>query len=382
MSAKQNRHNVRKTDGPRGVRWHATVDLGRDPLTGKRRQKRVTALTRKALDQKIAALLTDPDQGKRPAADTMTVASFLTDWAATLDTTMRPSSANRYRRIVTGTLLPMIGDLRLARLTAFDIQRLETELGRQGYAPASVRLVHVVLHKALGSARKWGLIAANPCADVDAPRRSEPEFARWSLEEARRFLAAAAGHDYEALWRMAITTGMRRGELLGLRWQDVDLARGVLTIRHTMILNAGGTLTPGTPKTKRGQRSVTIGRHDIAALERQRDRQQFWEPSPLGLVFTTPAGRHLTPQRLRRMFDELTDRAGVPRIRFHDCRHTNASLLMEANEHPKAVQDRLGHSTLAETMRYSHLSPAMQRGTAERMDSLIDGDPDATSGSM
>jgi integrase len=360
------RHHLRKKEHSGGVTWYATVELSRDPHTGKRRQKHVSGPTRKACEAEIAKLIERDERGETTVAAKLTVAQYLEQWLAAIAPTVRISTITGYRHKVNGHIVPLIGHHQIGRLAPLHVQTAMTKLLERGLSPTTVHHTYTILSTALTQAVKWGIVERNVCQAVDPPRKARPELKTWTRDEAARVLAAAEGRELEALWRLAITTGMRRGELLGLRWIDVDLQRGVLAIRHTLVRGSGSALVSSVPKSASGQRSIVLGPDDIESLARHRDRQRLARtPNPAGLVFVSPNGNPVHQHVLMRQFERLIEAAGVPRIRFHDTRHTSATLLLETGVHAKIVAERLGHSSIAMTLdRYSHVSESMQQSAA------------------
>lgn len=362
----------------RGTSWTAVVDLPPDPTTGKRRQKRVTARTRKDVELEVAKLIGKAQTGFTDAGK-ITVRDYLDDWLESVGPSLRPSTARRYRDVVRLHIASQIGNLRLGRLSPGDVQRLYTNRLAAGLSSTSVHHIHAILHRALDQAVKLGLLTRNVTDAVDPPRRQNPEMQVWSVSEASRVLAAAEGDELEALWRLAITTGMRRGEILGLRWSDIDFAAGTLAVRRTLSRGSTSRLEVGEPKTTAGRRRVALPASTVASLRRHQTRQKsLWLAIGQGygdreLVFATVNGTPIHPNTLARAYDKLIARAGVPRIRFHDLRHTSATILLASGEHPKVVQERLGHASISETLdRYSHVSADMQQRAAQRIDAMLD----------
>jgi integrase len=238
--------------------------------------------------------------------------------------------------------------------------------------------MHAVLHKALTQALKWNMIPRNAADAVKAPRPAPEEMHPLSQDEARKLIEAAHGDKLEALYVLAVHTGMRQGELLALKWEDVDLNEGVIHVRRTLV-RSGGRIALGEPKTKKSRRPVHLTGAAMEALKAHLE-QQLEDIERLGdlyrdhgLVFTSGVGTLINPTNLRRRsFEPLLQRGGLPRIRFHDLRHTCATLLLSRNAHPRLVQDLLGHATVAITLdTYSHIIPGMGNLTARTMEDIF-----------
>jgi integrase len=237
--------------------------------------------------------------------------------------------------------------------------------------------VHATIRKALNDAVRWGLLVRNPALYAAPPKPRRRELRTWTAEELRQFLDGVKDDRLYAVWRLAALTGMRRGEVLGLRWADLDLDRGWLSVRHTLVV-VDNHPQVSQPKTTRGFRRLALDPDTIGVL-RAHHRLQAAERLAAGptwsnqdLVFTRQDGRALHPEYVRRRFDGHISRAGLPRIRFHDLRHTHATLALQAGVHPKVVSERLGHTTVAMTLDiYSHAIPALQEDAAATIASLV-----------
>jgi integrase len=351
-------------------------------VTGKRRRKRITARTKREVETQVAELIHKAETGFT-AAGKLTVREFFDRWLESAVPTLRASTARRYRDVARLHIVGVIGNVQLAKLTPADVQRLYANRLASGLSPTSVHHIHAILHRALDQAVRWGLLMRNVTDMVDPPRRSSPEMRAWDARQVAAMLAAAAGDELEALWRLAVFSGMRRGEMLGLRWADVDLERGELAVRRTLSRGATSRLESGEPKTAAGRRRVSLPASVVDSLRRHRVRQleQRLAAGPAyvdhELVFATESGAPLHPNSLYLRFGRLIARAGVPAIRFHDLRHTNATVDLATGTHPKVVQERLGHASISETLdRYSHLTPNMQREAADRLDAAIEAAAD------
>lgn len=373
----------------RGNSWTVMVDLPRDPATGKRRQRRITAATKPEAEAQAAQLVASIADGAITGQDAgrMTVAEYLAKWLEVNTQAVRPSTQRRYRDLIRLHAVPYIGRVKLAKLSALDLQRLYANRLAAGgphgrsLSPTTVHQLHNILHKALKQAMRWALITRNPADAVSAPRPARPQMSVWSQAEAQAFLGAAEFDDLAPLWRLALLTGMRRGELLGLTWEALDLGRGVLAVTKTIIRAPdGGKTAYSTPKTRAGKRSIALPASVIQALQRHRVRQlehrlslgMAWQENDL--VFPNEAGQPLHPNSLQLRFTKLIQRAGVPRIRLHDLRHTAATLMLSNGTHPKIAQEVLGHSDISMTLnRYSHVTMTMQQEAARTMDALMGG---------
>ena len=267
------------------------------------------------------------------------------------------------------------------------VQRCYTELlesgGHEGkpLAPKTVRHAHVVLRKALADAERMGLVSRSAAASARPPAGEHAEMTTWSSEDLRDFLAAVEGHPYEIGFRLLAATGLRRGEVLGLRWRDVDFDLGQIAVANT-ITEIGAETVMGPPKTARSRRSVYLDRRTVAALRehRQGQREQRIAAGPawdadLDWVLTDELGGFVRPRSMSYEWRKLVEGLDLPRIRLHDLRHTHATLALKAGIHPKVVSERLGHATVGITLDlYSHVVPSLARDAAERIMSYTYGE--------
>jgi len=348
----------RRPDG----RWAAVLDLGWQ--NGKRSRKYLYGKTRDEAAGKLALARARRQQGRGFANERLTVEQFLQTWLDAKKATIRPSTWKRYDELTRLHVTPTIGKRRLAKLKPEQLQQLYTELGAS-LSPGTVLNVHRMLHSAFHLAVRWGAMPQNTTELVIAPTRQRHEFETFTPEQARDFLRAVRGDRLEALYVVAIMTGMREGELLGLRWRDVDLERRRLHLVRQL-------------KNRQSRRAVQLPQLAATVLAQHRDRQAGererrgvrWEDQ--GLVFPNTVGRPIDPSNLlRRHFYPLLDQAGLPRI-FHDLRHSCATLLLGEGIHPKVVSDLLGHSQIGITLDlYSHVTATMHAGAAEAMGRLL-----------
>lgn len=311
--------------------------------------------------------------------------AFLAQWLEAAKPALRFRSWQRYEELVRLHVLPAVGHVPLARLGPADLQRCYSMAAAQGSSPRTVLQIHRVVHTALGQALRWELVARNVSELVDPSRTERFEPQTLEADQVRRLFAAAAGSRFEALWVLAATTGMRQGQLLALRWRDVDLAKGTLTVTGNLQRLPGEGLTILEAKTARSRHQVLIGPLAVATLRAHRSRQaaarlqaaDTWEDHDL--VFTTATGRPVDAHDVRPTFYHLLAATGLPRVRFHDLRHSAATLLLGEGIHPKIVSEMLGHSTVAITLdTYSHVTAAMHRSAGDTLDTLLS--PQATGG--
>lgn len=370
--------SVRRCNGEGSIykrndgRWAASVSLGDG------RRKTYYGKARQDVSQKLAKARYEVQQGLPVVPEKETVGAYLDRWLGEVaKPTIRPATHEGYERMIRLHVRPAIGKIRLARLSPDHLSRMYAGLLSKGLSPKSVRLIHAMVHRSLKQALRLRLVAVNVSEAVDPPRLEHREFRALSPEEVKRLISAAKGDRNEALYILALTTGMRQGELLGLRWADVDLDGAFLAVRQ-QVYRVRGKWVFTEPKTAKGRRTITLPPMTVEALRRHRviqseERLKASDWDDTDLIFPNRHGRPMEKQNLmRRSFRPLLERADLPRIRFHDLRHSAATLLLSLGEHPKVVQERLGHSTIMVTMDvYSHVMPSLQRQAAERLDSLF-----------
>ena len=373
MAAKRRGHNEGNIKQRADGLWEARVSLP----GGKR--KSYYGKTRREAQDKLRTALKGLDDGLNLSAGRQTVGQFLDQWlSASVKPSVKARTHEGYASIVRVRVAPRIGRLPLAKLSALDLQGLYAALGETGLSNRSIHHTHRCLHIAFGQAVRWNLIVRNPCDGVTPPRPERPELRVLSQTEARILLDATRDHRMHALYALAVTTGMRQGELLGLRWDDLDLDGGRLAVRRALQRRGSAGFVFTEPKTSRSRRTVMLGHLAIAALRDHRKRQleerlfagATWRDQ--GLVFTNRTGGPLDPSWQTATFKAALGKAGLPAVRFHDLRHTAATLLLSRGVHPKVVSEMLGHSGIALTLdTYSHLVPVMHAEAAAAMDDML-----------
>jgi integrase len=337
----------------------------------------VSAKKKGDAERALRQAMADADRGLVFDAGTLTVEEYLDRWLKdSVRDTVRQRTFERYESIVRVHIKPAFGRAKLKALTPNHARGLYREKLDSGLAPRTVNYIHTTLHKALKDAVSDGLVPRN-AASVKAPRPEKPEIHPLTREQARMFLDAARSDRFEALYVVAIHCGLREGELLGLKWEDVDLETGTLHVRRTLSETRTGHIFE-KPKNGKG-RSVKLSRKAVEALRAYRKRQNeerlglgtLWQDNDL--VFPTTTGTTMScTNLLGRYFKPLLKKAVLPAIRLHDLRHTCATILLMAGKHPKYVQELLGHASISITLdTYSHVIEGMDGGLADAMDEAL-----------
>jgi integrase len=375
--------------GGESFSWSYVVDVAQP---GEKRKQRSKAgfKTRKEAQAALNDVLGALQRGTYVGPSKTKLGDFLEDrWLPGIKGTVRPSTLSSYRLHVRAYIIPRLGSVQLQRLDGGAINAFYASLaedgrsdGNGGLAPASVRRVHATLHRALKDAVRWDMLTRNPADAADPPKvraNSAPEMTTWTADELGRFLDSIADDPLYALWHTLASTGMRRGEALGLRRIDLDLDAGRASIRRALI-TIDYELHVSTPKTGKG-RKIALDPRTVEALKAHRRRQVAEQLAmgehyqDAGLVFARPDGTPIHPDRASKLFNGLVARSGLPRIRLHDLRHTHATIALRAGIHPKVVSERLGHASIVITLdTYSHAIPAMQSEAAETIAALVNGD--------
>lgn len=332
--------------------------------------------TRAEVQRKIRTIAADAEQGIMPAPERLTVATYLERWLADDVSRLDQYTVKNYGIYVRLHIVPKLGKITLAQLQPAHVQGLYAAMQASGLAPKTIRNAHGVLRAALGKAVAWGLVPRNVFALATPPKSQSPEFRTLTVEEAKQLGRATQGNRWAPMLLLALTTGLRRGELLGLKWADIDFGAGVLQVRRQYERDGAFS----TPKAS-SQRRLDLAPAEVSALEIQRaaqgrNRERYGDRYvDQDLVFATHQGRPLMHRNVFREFKRLLRKAGLPEIRFHDLRHTNATLVLGQGAHPKVVQERLGHSQVGITLNtYSHVLPGLGREAIERLGAALHDD--------
>jgi integrase len=372
------------------VRVHftsATMAVGRG-VSSLRKARGITIYAKSQQEalEKLRKVQYDYQQGLLATGPRQSLAQYLEHW---LEEVLKPAikltTYAKYRRVIDRHILPELGHLQLRKLTPEHLERLYALKMREGSSASMVRHIHVILHEALEQAVRKRYLAQNVSNLVgDLPRIKRREAKIITREEAQRLVAAAKGTQLETIVILAITTGMRHGEIIGLRWLDINVDEHCLSVRRTVTRLSGvkdrfaGHFEETSPKTERGQRTIMLAGVVMQTLKEQQVRQEAarlkagekWQEH--GLVFCNTFGSYLNPDALLAQFHRLLEHAGLPRMRLHDLRHSTATILLGKGTHPKLVQELLGHSSVDITMDiYSHVIPSMQHDMMEKWDDFL-----------
>ena len=367
----------------RGTTWSYVVDVGRDPASGRRRQRTKGGYrTKKEAQQALAALIRTLGDGTYVARDPQTLDEWIERWLGTMAPKVRSSTLRDYANGL-NRVSERLGQMPLQSLRPLDVEELYAALLKKGgrgggaLAPKTVRNIHIALRRSLADATRLGLVSRNVAALVKPPAPVRHELVTWTADEVRTFLAAVEGDRMAPAYRLLASTGMRRGEALGLHWANVDLDAARIVVNRSLTL-VNEELVWASPKTARSRRSLSLDPETVAVLRAHRRRQleerlnagEAWQDNDL--VFCNEDGSALHPSRFTRRFVTACERAGVPKIRLHDLRHTWATLALQAGIHPKVVSERLGHATTGITLDiYSHVQPELDAHAATAVAELF-----------
>jgi integrase len=340
---------------------------------GKRKRRTVYGSSKAEVQEKLRQLQQQNDQGRLVDAPSTTVAAFLASWLAGVKNSVRESTHSYYEGHVRLHITPRIGGTKLKDLSAVRVKAFYNRMAEDQVSTALRAKIGVTLSVALGEAVELGLIPANPARGVRKPRTTKQEMTAMTAGQAGNFLAAAVADRLFALYALALDTGARQGELYGLQWQDVDFDAPCIHVRRA-LRELKGNLSLGAPKTDASRRRIDVTQFALEALAAHRTRMLAeGNYRSDGQVFCDVDGGYLRKSNVqRRSFDPILKAAGLPKFRFHDLRHSTASLLLAAGESVKVVAERLGHANSAMTLNvYSHVTPGAQARAAARLDAIL-----------
>lgn len=361
-------------------RWEGKYTLGYDPKTGKLIRKSVYGKTQKEVRLALSKIVSEMDSGTYAEPSKMKVSQWLDEWLASYTMNIKPATRSAYEEHIRVHIKPSLGDIPLKQLSTRDIQQLYTNLLKEReLSPKTVRNIHGVLHRTLEQAKLLGYIRVNPADAAVTPRVEKKQVETLDAEDIGKFLAAIRGTKYEYPLFVAVFTGLRQGELLGLTWDCVDFEHGMLLINKQHNRAKGDTEFRFASLKNDKARVLTVADEVIDVLKLQKQRQESWAAAlgngwenPDNLVFTTEFGRYINNKILYQNFKRIAKKLGKPDLRFHDLRHTYAVNSLRAGDDIKTVQENLGHATASFTLStYAHATPGMKRESAKRMTAFI-----------
>ncbi|MCM3787891.1 site-specific integrase [Domibacillus indicus] len=354
-------------------KWDFVIDIGKDPLTGKRKQKKKRGFaTKKEAEKALTALLNELNERAYIEPSKQRYDDYMKAWIKEKKHDLSVQTLKAYNSYLKAHILPNLGAVPLAKLTPLHIQCFVGELRNKGLAETTTKRIFNVVNASLNSAVKLELIKKNPASIIEKPKALAKKNAIWTVEEVSLFLKHSTSSPYYTAFLLAVTTGMRQGEILGLRWVDVDFQNECLVIKQTLTHDGKG-FKEGT-KSKAGNRSIGLDTTTLSALKHQRKKNMANKLaygntySDHDLVICTRKGKPINPRNLLRTFNNLISKANLSQVRFHDLRHTHASLMLQQGENIKLISERLGHSSVKITLdTYSHVLPNMQQEASNRL---------------
>ncbi|MGG4031905.1 site-specific integrase [Bacillus subtilis] len=353
------------------LRYYYMADIGKD-ANGKRKQKKKSGFkTQREAQEALTELLSKVQKGTYVSPSKQLYKDYAEKWLRTIK--VEEQTLSSYESYFRNQITPALGALKLNEITKSDIEKLVSNMLEDDLSAKTIRKAVVIIKASLEKAVDDGLIGSNPANKVALPKLKDTEFNVWTQEQIEVFLEAAKSDRLFTLFRLALMTGMRRGELLGLRWKDIRFDLNTLTIQQTLSVD-GKKILKGT-KSRAGRRTINVDKTTIEALQKlkqrvEEEKRRFGEGYPdYDLVFCTKYGTPLAPPNVRRTFKQISEKANLPSIRFHDLRHTHATLLLEKRIPVKVISERLGHSSVNVTLNvYAHVLPHMQTEVVDMLD--------------
>lgn len=349
----------------RGKKYSFTIDVGADPVTNKRRQKTVSGFpSPKEAEKAAAEMITELSRGNLIESK-VTLKEFMSDF---MDNQVKHAVAeNTYfmqKGYADNHIYPVLGNVALKKITPMHIQKFYSQKIDEGLSAGMIQNLGVLLGKVFRAAQEWGMINKNVVQQVRKPTYRPKQMKVWTQEEVNKFLKETQDSRFHVVYLLALTTGMRKGEILGLQWKHIDFQNATISVQQTIVY-ANKKLYLKEPKTAKSRRLITIPEFVVSYLRRYKI---MMPPNELDTVAQGLRQPLAYPATLEKVYYQDLDRVDVPRIRFHDMRHTHATILLKLGLNPKVVQERLGHTNIATTLNtYSHVLPSMQKDTAEKL---------------
>lgn len=362
-----------------GTGWQFTVNLGKDPLTGKRKQKSKGGFrTKKECEKAVNELVMQLEKGEFFEVEKMSLQEYLSYWLATYaKANVAPSTYIRYS-FSAADIIGYLGNIEVSKLKPAHIQKLYADLSNYKKQSNSTLLkTHRMLHIALKHGVGWQILSTNPCDNVQPPRAEKTDMSIWTVAEANKFLETIKDEIIFMPVTIALQTGMREGEICALKWDNINLSSATLSVKYT-LQKINKILILKNPKTKKSIRTLALMKTTIEELKHHK-KNQLQNILALGenynddnYVCCWEDGRPIDPMYISKRFNKLVRDYKLPIIRFHDLRHTHATLLLQQGVNPKIVSERLGHSTISITLdTYSHVLPNMQKEAVLKLDELF-----------
>jgi len=361
------------------ITFHKKWNLWYGRITHEGKRKGIYGKTKEEVRDSIKELIRIQDSGQSPHTGMILMKDYLNEWLELIKPTLKHKSYDAYESLLRIHLIPQLGHIRLSKLTPEHISGAWVRMLKEGHSATLIEHCHLRLSKAIHDAMKRKLITRNPMQFVIKPRVEAKEMNPLSLEDIPRVLEVAKATEYYAIIHTAIYTGMRRNELLGLRWKDINLDEAVLHLNRSTYRAKGGVTEYQTTKTKSGSRAIELTPSSAIVLRKQWELQKkdaktygykVTEDTP---VFIRRTGKPLLPTTVTIGFKKIVKKLDLDDVRFHDLRHTHATIMLLQKVHPKVVQERLGHSKMSTTMDlYSHVMPSMQKDAVKKFELALE----------
>lgn len=360
-----------------GSTWYYVAELGNDPVTGKRKRKKQRGFkTKREAEAALVQVEAEVIHGTYIEPSKMLFKDYLEGWFVGKRSTLAEQSVTVYKTYLNNKIIPSLGHIPLSKLTSLHLQNFANELKEEDFSSKTIKKVFEIIRLAFEQAKDFDIVPKNVATKVKLPKLEQKAMEVWNEQEIIRFLQTAKDERYYLAFYLAITTGMRQGEILGLRWKDIDFESNTLCIRQTLKNNGKGFLEGG--KTKASMRTVDLTEEVMRSLKKHKAsiaKEKLVGGGgyqDYGLVVCTPHGTPLNPSNLRRVFNRLITKAEVPKITFHALRHTHATWLLSKGVNVKVISERLGHSNIKVTLDvYSHVLPTMQAEVLTHLDALL-----------
>jgi integrase len=370
----------------RGNKWSYTVDVGKDPRTGKRKQKSQSGFkTKKEAHAALAELVNDVEKGSYIEPVKKKFKEFAINYIeTTYRNRVKKSSYETAHNVVVIHIIPFFGDMDINDIDQFLVHEFYQAKMKEGYSSSYIQRMHEMMRLILRVAKKWEVLHKDIASMLEPPRLIKKEMKVWTIDQVNTFLKFTKHSRYHPIYFLAAYTGMRKGEILGLSWTDIDFEEKTISINKTLYKVPSEYLLQ-EPKTKNSFRTIYIDDDIIRVLKRQKVKQNLERLRYGGvykehnMVFAQETGEYVHPQGVNGLFTRFIGQANLPRIRFHDLRHTHATILLLMGVNPKIVAERLGHSSVQITLdTYSHVLPSMKQDLAEQFSQAMKSEPNVS----